>query len=78
MKIYFLLLSCVLVVSTNAYSGVFSGAIVKLYSDGKQVAKYEAKSGGKLVGSCYVFKTASKLHEKTVTVCGTFSVEEKK
>ena len=78
MKIYFLLLSCVLVVSTNTYSDVFSGEIVKLYSDGKLVAKYEARSGGKLVGSCYIFKTKSKLHEKTITVCGTFSVEEKK
>lgn len=76
MKMYFLLLSCALVLSTSAYSDVYSGAIVKLYSDGKLVAEYEAKSGGKLVGSCYVFKSKSKLREKTITVCGTFSVEE--
>jgi len=63
--------------STQVYSGVFSSAVVKLYSDGKLVATYQAKSGGKLIGSCYVFSSKSNIHKKKITVCGTFSIEEK-
>ena len=67
-----------LLIATHAYSALFEGATVKVYSDGKLVEKYEAKSGGQFVGSCYVFDSNSEIHKKAITVCGTFVVEEKK
>ena len=76
--IYLILSTCVSLISANAYSVMFDGAVVKLYSEGKLVATYEAKAGGQLIGSCYVFESKSEIHKKTITVCGTFAVEEKK
>ena len=67
-----------LLMTTNVYPALFEGAIVKVYSNGKLVEKYEAKPGGKFVGTCYVFDSNSELHKKTITVCGTFVVEEKR
>lgn len=68
----------ILFVSTTTYADVVTGAVVKLYSKGKIVNVWKAKRGGRIVGQCYVFESDSKLNEKTITVCGTFSVEEKK
>lgn len=77
-KWYFIILSVTLLLSSEAYSSMFGGVMVKVYSDGKLVSTYKGKSGGRLIGSCYVFEAASEIHEKTITVCGTFTVEEKK
>jgi len=77
-KWYFILLASALILSTEAYSSMFGGVVVKVYSDGKLVTTYKGKSGGRLVGACFVFEAASEIHEKTITVCGTFTVEEKK
>lgn len=76
-KCHFLTLICVFIVSTNAYSRISSGTIVKLFSGGKIVGTWNAKIGGRIVGSCYVFEE-NKIHAKKITVCGTFSIEEKK
>jgi len=74
--ILYVLATYILLISTSTYPVMLDGAIVKLYSEGKLIATYEAKPGGHLVGSCYVFESKSELHEKLITVCGTFSVEE--
>ena len=77
-KIYLIFMTCILLISSNTYSEGFGGATVKLFSEGKLVATYQAKSGGRLVGSCYVFESKSEINRKSITVCGTFTVEEKK
>ena len=77
-KIYLMLAVGILLISSNTNAGGFDGATVRLYSEGKLVATYQAKSGGRLVGSCYVFESKSEIHRKSITVCGTFTVEEKK
>ena len=77
-KIHLLFVVGIWLIAANGYAAGFDGATVKLYSEGKLVATYEAKSGGRLVGSCYVFESKSEIHRKAITVCGTFTVEEKK
>lgn len=76
-KSLFFILTCMLITSTNAYSRISSGTIVKLFSGGKIVGTWNAKIGGRIVGSCYVFEE-NKIHAKKITVCGTFSIEGKK
>ncbi len=50
--------------------------IVKVYSEGKLIATYEASEKGQMDGDCYVFKIRKGARNLNVRVCGTFIVEE--
>lgn len=51
-------------------------AIVKLFSDGKLMEKYEAVADGRLEGQCYKFPIRKDTKKVEVMVCGTFVVEK--
>lgn len=52
-------------------------AVVKLYSEGKLVATYNAVDEGRMDQGCYVFHINASLNKKLeVRVCGTFTVEQ--
>lgn len=51
-------------------------AIVTVYSDGKEIAKYEAIDEGQMDGPCFVFHIEKGVKEVQVRVCGTFIVEQ--
>lgn len=50
-------------------------AIVRLYSDGKLVGRWQAIDRGRMDGHCYVFHVKKGVREPEVRVCGTFVVE---
>jgi hypothetical protein len=50
-------------------------AIVRLYSDGKQVGSWQAIDRGRMDGNCYVFHVKKGVREPEIRVCGTIVVE---
>lgn len=61
--------------SVAAYD-IRTAAIVRVYSDGRLVASYEAIDQGYMEGCCYVFHIRRGLRAVAVRVCGTFTVEQ--
>jgi len=75
-----LMLGICLLVSTHlAFAGYSTVAIVKLYSDGQQVAQWNALDTGYNDGGCFVFHVKKSVHSREVKICGgVFTVESVK
>lgn len=61
---------------TISNAAIMPVAIVKFYSDGKLITKWESIDKGRVDGKCYVFHISKGASRPEIRVCGTYSVEQ--
>ena len=64
------------ILSDVANADIRTQTIVKVYSQGKVMATYEAVDRGQMDNNCYVFHVKKRVRDLEVRVCGTFTVEQ--
>ncbi|MFV2061784.1 MAG: hypothetical protein ACC653_13950 [Gammaproteobacteria bacterium] len=70
------LISGMLVLTHIVAADISTEAIIKLYSEGKQVAQWKAVDQGRIDGTCFIFHIKKGARTPEVKICGgVYTVE---